>query len=180
MRPVRLLKIFLRLALTAFTLAANAQSEWPRNSQTNKIEFAGTLPWPSNARTDKQRRALVRNWYQKRLASASLSDSTGAYLSSELMWNLHRPSHVRITCQEGQRGGSHYCILTYDVQLNPSATGLVYHLFNFYWGWPMEDMESYGSLESVLPYLHSYSPQEQEALRVLRNQLTNAFTGWHQ
>ena len=39
----------------------------PATPTTGKVEFNGTLPWPSSANTEAQWRALVQRWYLAKL-----------------------------------------------------------------------------------------------------------------
>lgn len=163
------------LCLLTFT-SAHAQGTWPRNSKTGKVELRGSLPWPASAKTEAQRRALVRRWYL-----AKLTDSTPAEVKAQaatdktngLLTYAGLPKAVVLRQGEGDDG----YLLGYFVQLIPAANTLNYTLTRF-------DIERAGDVEGFedVPPLDQLLPKattnEKAALTALRKRLAVALAGW--
>ena len=169
------MKRWLLLCLACLPLGAHAQVAWPRNAK-NEIEFVGVIPWPADAQSEVQRRALVKDWYQRKLTSINLSDSSKLSRFREPTWN-DLPSYTGINCREGEGEDTEYFGLRYHVQFIPGAAGLSYRLFYFDWGWAQSDAGSSWDLESALKR-HNYSPVQLATFTVFRNQLADALMGW--
>lgn len=144
------------LVLLLFCERARAQAGpvWPTNAATGRIEFTGVLAWPAPA--PAQQRALVRRWYAANLTSARPErvapvDTTfggvarAAYLDS-----------VSYGERAGQAGAVDSLYdwsiwrLLYQVDLTPTATGLVYRLSGFECREIVYDTSTGASLEEVL------------------------------
>ena len=162
------------LFLLAFT-SAHAQSTWPRNPKTGKVEFRGSLPWPASAKTEAQRRALVRRWYL-----AKLTDSTPGEVEAQAATNqtngllTYAGLPKVITVQYGQ--GADAALLSYFIELVPAAKSASYQITRF-------DYERAGDVETAdaIPLeqlLPKASASEKAALAALRKRLAVALAGW--
>jgi hypothetical protein len=170
--PSPLYKTFLLVVVALFTLAANAQSTWPRNPQTNKIEFVGSLPWPPEAKTTKQREALVRRWYDEKLSDTKLADTKPDDIQ-EPKTCCDIPGEARVRYIKGdQRFG-----LNFNAQFVLTTSGLSYRLFNFDFAFSEDDTSANGYLEDALIQT-AEQPSFVAAFATMRARLATATAGW--
>jgi hypothetical protein len=172
MRPVRLLRFFLLVALATFTLVANAQSEWPRNLETNEIEFAGSLPWPPEAKTVQQRQALVRRWYERRLSSDKIVEVEHLQLPpAKTCCGVPNEAYLR------HLDGELHVILGYSVRLIYTSAGLTYYFSDLMVHYFQDDTGGSIPLSIVLQGIDKQLGLT-PSLTVLQARLVKATAGW--
>jgi hypothetical protein len=163
----------LLLALSFFT--SHAQSGWPRNPKTGKVELQGTLPWPKDIKSEAQRRALVRRWYLAKLTvlnPAQVEAQAATNTTNGLLTYANLPKAALLRYGSGD---SAY-LLGYFVELSPTAKGLHYDFTSL-------DMERVSEVETseatpLEQLLLNATPSEKAALAALRKRLTVALAGW--
>ena len=143
---------------------------WPRNSLSHKVELSGTLPWPAQAHTVRQRQALVQHWYWTKLTvertekggSSSAHEPTTYGGVPAVGWFDQRPSTEQLWR------------LLYELRLTPTTKGLAYHLSNFEYAHGDEDVIRGGTLEELL----MRPPSEQPDLAAFQKRLLAALATW--
>jgi hypothetical protein len=168
------MKLLYTLLFALLSFAAHAQA-WPRNPATGKVEVKGTLPWPASAKTEAQRRALVRRWYLAKLTSlsaAQVEESTVANQANGLLTYAQLPKAVVV----GYGSGDERELLGCFIQLKYSAEGMRYDLAHF-------DLQQAVDVETTDPtpleqVLLNPTPAQQIALVTLRKRLASALASW--
>lgn len=159
------------LALFCLTFAARAQ-DWPRNPKTGKVEFTGLLPWPAAAKTEAQRRELVRVWYVARLTDAlpeTIQEQQRSNKTNGLLTYAGLPKVAMMGVGKGEQERS----VTYLADLTPTPKGLQYRLYFF-----STPTGANSAPEPLEPQLAAMPENEQAALAVLRGRLVAAVKGW--
>jgi hypothetical protein len=168
-------KLALAILLVLFSFTSYAQAAWPRNPKTSKVEFRGALPWPKDAKTEAQRRTLVRRWYLAKLTilnSAQVEAQAAMNTTNGLLTYAELPKAALLRYGTGK---SAY-LLGYFVQLSSTATGLRYDLTHL----DMQQVSEAGTYEAtpLEQLLRKATPEEKAALTGLRKRLAVALTGW--
>jgi hypothetical protein len=143
---------------------------WPRNPSSHKVELSGTLPWPAQAHTARQRQALVQHWYWTKLTverpakggSTSAQEPTTYGGVPAVGYFDQRPSATQLWR------------LLYQLRLTPTTRGLAYHLSHFEYGHGDEDVGRGGTLEELL----LRPPSEQPDLAAFHKRLRAALATW--
>ena len=170
------MKLLLAALLCLLTLSSAHAQVWPRNPTTGKVEFKGVLPWPASAKTEAQRRALVRRWYTEKLTALTRSQV-------EIEANLNKTNGLltyaalpKTAILSYGKGEGQY-LLSYFVNLSPVPRGLSYtiNFFDFSNASAVELETERTPLEQVIP---DASPSEQTALLALRKRLAVAVASW--
>jgi hypothetical protein len=161
----------LAAVLCLLTLTTYAQ-DWPRNLKTGKVEFTGALPWPATAKTEAQRRALVKRWYL-----AKLTDSTPAEVKAQASTNktnglLTYAGLPKVAVLQAGKGDTAQ-FLAYMVSIVTSSKGAKIKFSGFGINERSKDSTP---LES---HLTASTKNEQAALAVLRKRLAVAVKGWN-
>ncbi|MDO7885992.1 hypothetical protein [Hymenobacter cheonanensis] len=159
------------LCLLTFT-SAHAQA-WPRNPTTGKVEFKGTLPWPASAKTEAQRRALVRRWYLAKLTDETpqaVAESARTVVSPTLLTYAGLPIAVVI----GSDRLPNHATLAYIIDLKPLPRGLSFQLSELQFS-RVNDTHLGPELEQVLT---ADSVADRPALAALRRRLASALATW--
>ena len=162
-------QLLIFLLLISFPTAA--QVTWPRNLETDSIEFKGLIPWQVADTSTTQRRLRVQQWFHEKLRDIRPTASTSwpsKYDNAPL---------TRISL-----AGDGYLIyhktynyvLIYKVMLSPTEKGMMYRLSNFTWGWKIGDSSSAWALES-LPKLFK---SDRLCLQNFRERVAAALAGW--
>jgi hypothetical protein len=132
--------------------------------------LSGTLPWPAQARTAQQRRALLHHWYwtkltdertQKGVSRSSQEPTTYGGIPASGYYD-QRPSAGQLWR------------LLYQLRLTPTTKGLAYHLANFEYAHGDEDVSSGGTLEELL----LRPPSEQPDVAAFHKRLLSALATW--
>ncbi|MGI4865996.1 MAG: hypothetical protein ACRYFZ_18885 [Janthinobacterium lividum] len=163
------------LCLLTFT-SAHAQA-WPRNPKTGKVEFRGALPWPASAKTEAQRRALVRRWYLAKLTDftpAGVEERAASDRNSRFL--ITYAGLPKVTSLKEGEGVDAY-LLGYHVELTPTTSRLKYALTGFELE-RLGDVESTSNVPPLDQLLPKANPNEQAALAALRKRLAVALAGW--
>jgi hypothetical protein len=143
---------------------------WPRNATFHSVELSGILPWPTQARTALQRRALVRHWYWTKLTDEKAAEESA--MSSQEATTY---SGVPAVGYFDQRPHSdEVWRLLYRLRLTPTTTGLSYCLSNFEYAYGVEDTSGGGTLEELL----MRPPAEQPELAIFHKRLLAALATW--
>lgn len=163
------------LLLTLLSYTSYAQTGWPHNPKTGKVEFTGTLPWPKDIKSEAQRRALVRRWYLAKLTDLSPSEVEKQVATNRTNGLLTYADLPRAAVLRQGKDSDGY-ILGYLMRLTASSVGLDYKI----------DFLSFDKLSGVEEneptpieelQLKPNSP-EKAALAGLRKRLTVALAGW--
>ncbi len=168
------MKTLLATLLLCLTFTAHAQT-WPRNLKTHKVEFTGLLPWPATAKTEAQRKALVKRWYL-----AKLTDSTPGEVEADAATNMTNglltyAGLPRVVTMRAGAGDTRY-LLVYALEIVPHSKAASYRIYDF----------SASSLTTPEPqdgtpleaHLTTPDKNEQAALESLRKRLVGAVAGW--
>ena len=125
---------FTLLCLPLWLAAQPKHYAWPRNAETDSVEFRGVLPWPADTLTEAARQTLVQRWYHTRLQETR---TVPADKSLAMTWrapdartyaNLPAGSYFDLELIE------ELCRLEYRVDLRPTPAGLAYRLWEFEFG----------------------------------------------
>jgi hypothetical protein len=144
--------------------------QWPRNPLSHTIELSGTLPWPAQAHTARQRRALIQHWYWTKL-TVERTEKGGSSSSQEpttyggvpaLGYFDQRPSAAQLWR------------LLFQLRLTPTPRGLAYRLSNFEYAHGDEDVSRGGTLEELL----RRPPSQQPDLAAFHTRLLAALATW--
>lgn len=160
----------MRRLLTALLLllsfAASAQ-DWPYNPQTDQVEFRAVLPWPASVKTERQRQALVRRWYEAKLSPPVPSQAPMPLGAATTYANLDKRAAFIIG------SGTTRQLLVYMVSITPNPKGITVVLSDFKIGRGGEDETP---LEA---HIRRPAKNEQATLAVLRKRLAVALAGWN-
>jgi hypothetical protein len=168
---MQLMRQQLLTLLLIISLPAAAQVVWPRNPQTDSIEFRGIIPWPASDTATAQRRALVQQWYVARLVDIKPK--------KPISWAT---TYDSAPLTKISLAGSGYFIYTKKYEyvlackalLSPTEEGMAYRLSDFVWGWKLRSSSAAYSLEA-LPRLMN---PDRESLKVFRARVEAALAGW--
>jgi hypothetical protein len=166
------MKTLLASLLCLLTLTSVHAQTWPRNPTTGKVEFKGTLPWPASAKTEAQRRALVRRWYLAKLTDESpqaLAEGERTVVSPTLLTYAGLLNAAVIH----SNASPNHAALDYILVLNSLGQGLSIQLSNFHFS-RASDAASL-DLEQVLT---ADSVADRPALAALRWRLASALATW--
>ncbi|GAB3830566.1 hypothetical protein [Hymenobacter jeollabukensis] len=174
-RPFLLLLCCLLLASPGRSFAQTAP-DWPRNPETGRVEFVGTIPWPTPTPTLQQQQTLVRRWFLRKL---TVSPGARARRPAEATF-AGLPNHAYLDSTGYQPGPSSGGVptreevtwrLRYAVQLTATPAGLAYRLSEFEIAEVVFDASTSDQLEAQLPH---YPTQ----LAGFHRRLRNALAGW--
>ena len=170
------MKLLLAALLCLLTLASAHAQAWPRNPTTGKVEFKGTLPWPASAKTEAQRRALVRQWYLAKLTTLTREEVEAQAATNEINGLLTYAGLPKAAVLGYNSISSKY-LLSYFAQLSSTTKGLVYTMSFFHFDKANDD-EADGELKPLEQSLLKATPSEQDALVALRKRLAVALATW--
>lgn len=162
------MKLLLAALLCLLTLPSAHAQAWPRNPQTGRVEFRGVLPWPASAKTEAQRRALVRRWYLAKLTDESVTvveQQARTVVSPTLLTYAGLPISVLLGKPDR---------LVYIASLNSTSSGLKYTLGEFHFSLA-KDVAFGSDLEQVLA---ADSAADRPVLATLRKRLASAVASW--
>ena len=163
------MKYWLLVWCTLLAARAHAQAAWPVNPKSKEIEWAGYLPWPSEARTPPQRQALARRWYRTKLAPVP-APNAGAQNRPEPRTYGGVPRRLHLPFVHGDLRLQLNC----DVALSASPAGLRYVLSNFDYSWWQDDA---GGLFPLADALNNPNVNP-ESLTFFHEHLTVALANW--
>ena len=169
------MKLLFATLLCLLTLSHAHSQVWPRNSTTGKVEFRGLLPWPASAKTEAQRRALVRRWYLSKLTDESaqaVDEGVRTVVSPTLLTYAKLP--IIAILQHGQEEDA--ILLSYTIDLVPNRQGLNYTFSRLTWA-VSKDVEAHISfpIEEVIA---GNNPNEMPTAIALRHRLAAAVAHW--
>lgn len=170
------MKTLLALLLSLLTLSSARAQAWPRNPATGKVEFKGMLPWPANAKTEAQRRALVRRWYVAKLTTLTREEVEAQEANNKANGLLTYAGLPKAAVLSYNSSSTEY-LLSYFAQLSSSAKGLIYTVNFFHFDKANDDKED-GDLKPLEQSIFKATDDEQAALAALRKRLAVALTTW--
>jgi len=167
------MKLLLASLLCLLTLTLAHAQDWPRSPTTGKVELKGTLPWPASAKTEAQRRALVRRWYLAKLTDETpqaVAEGARTVVSSTLLTYAGLPNSLVISSDHS----ANHATLVYILALTPTSSGLTVVMDKFHFS-RATDKDLGPELEQVLA---ADSAADRQALAALRRRLASALATW--
>lgn len=169
------MKQLLTALLCLLTLTSAHAQAWPRNPATGKVEFKGVLPWPASAKTEAQRRALVRRWYLAKLTTLTREEVETQASNNKANGLLTYAGLPKAAVLSYNSSSTEY-LLSYFAQLSSSAKGLAYTVNFFHFDKANDDKD--GDLKSLEQSIFKATDEEQAALAALRKRLAVALATW--
>jgi hypothetical protein len=170
------MKTLLAVLFCLLVYTACLAQSWPRNPQTSKVEFRGTLKWPVGIKTEVQKQALVRKWYLAKLTSMSataVKQEASTAVSKTLLTYADLPNDIIM--RYGQGPGAD--LLAYQANLLATPKGLSYTLSGFDLI-KQKDVQGNVAGTPLEQIIDANIPAEQPGLSALRKRLATAVAGW--
>jgi hypothetical protein len=146
--------------------------EWPRHPGSGRIEFVGTLPWPTDSPTPNQRKALVVRWFASHLTDMPAADYPPANSRDTTYSGVPNWAYLDSVRYSPEPHAEKVIYrLFYQAELVPVSSGLAYRLHDFECAEMGSDFSNSVPLEEALPKFALH-------MRGYERRLQRAMAGW--